>query len=292
MDNRPPKTMKLAKELVGLYYKSIESRMGGERRHLDSGFPVIDKQFPAWLHEDHLIVLAGRPGMGKSALAQQIAENVAMDDRSSVIASLEMSSHEIIERSISRRADVSVTKLKLATIKEEELDRITEAAKAISSLPLLVDDASFFIDELVKKLTRMADAILEEGLPKLGLVVVDYIQLVSAKAQNRTLEVGQVTRGLKRLAMQLHVPVIALSQLNRGVEGRDDKRPRLSDLRDSGEVEQDADFVAFLYREGIYQKTADHRTAEFIVGKNRHGVVGSVDLTFVGERIMFSGAVS
>jgi replicative DNA helicase len=151
-----------------------------------------------------------------------------------------------------------------------------------------VDDGSFDIAALVNKTKAAAAGLDRAGLPPLGLIVVDYLQLVSAKAANRTLEVGQVTNNLKRLAKELAVPVLALSQLNRAVEQRQDRRPTLSDLRESGQIEQDADLVLFLYRDEYYdENSADKGIAEVIAAKNRHGTTGTVKLAFVGERVAF-----
>jgi replicative DNA helicase len=156
-------------------------------------------------------------------------------------------------------------------------------------LPLIVDDANLGIEQLVEKTLAVKNSLEKMGLPPLGVIAVDYIQMVTAGGANRTLEIGQVTGGLKRLAKDLKVPVLALSQLNRAVENKTDKRPGLSDLRESGNIEQDADMVLFLYRDEYYNENSEDKgIAEVICGKNRHGATGTVKLAFVGERVMFS----
>lgn len=287
--NKPPKTMRRAGDLAEEYINALEARYTGEKHYLPSGFATLDKRIPGWLHEGHLIIIAGRPAMGKSAFAQQIAEFVAAQRRTVILFTLEMSGYEITERSLSRRSGIPIPTLKTAEhLTDNYWRRVTDALTQFAPLPLLIDDASFDIATLVSK-TRTAVASLEEAeLPSLGCIVVDYLQLVEAKAANRTLEVGVVTSALKRLAKELSVPIIALSQLNRGVENRTDKRPTLSDLRESGQIEQDADLVLFLYRDEYYnQDSLDKGKAEVITAKNRHGTTGKIELTFIGERVMF-----
>lgn len=287
--DKQPKTMRLSGEIASDYLKALDARFTGQKHHTSSGFPSLDKQLPAWLHEGHLIVIAGRPAMGKSAFSQQIAENVAGEQRTTIMFTLEMSSYEITERAMSRRTGIPVPKLKTANgLTERDWEKLVNAQAELMHLPFLIDDSTFGIDEIIAK-TKSASAALEKaGLPALGCVVVDYIQLVAAKAANRTLEVGQVTNKLKRLAKELSVPIVALSQLNRAVEGRNDRRPTLADLRESGNIEQDADLVLFLYRDEYYNAdSAEKGVAEIIAAKNRHGATAATKLAFHGEQVRF-----
>ena len=284
-----PKTMRQASDLANDYINVLDARASGERHYIDSGFKSLDRDVPAWLHEGHLIVIAGRPAMGKTAFAQQIAEFVAEKSLTSIFFTLEMSGYEITERSISRRSGVQIPDLKtVQSIDDERWSRITRALHDFGRLHLLVDDASFDAESLVKKAKAAAGRLSDSQLPALGCIVVDYIQLVEAHAANRALEIGQVTRALKRLARELKVPVLALSQLNRGVENRVNKRPNMSDLRESGNIEQDADLIMFLYRDDYYNAESEHAgTVEVIVAKNRHGSSGMTRLAFIADRVMF-----
>ena len=291
MNEKRPKSMKLAQELASTYLQSLDALLNGEKHHIASPFADLDKTIPAWLHEGHLIVVAGRPAMGKSVFAQMIAEHVAGQGKTALLYTLEMSSYEITERAVSRRSGIPIPDLKtIEKIAERDWPRITAAIAEFEVLPLLVDDGSFDIGELVHKSKAAAAGLAKSNLPPLGCIVLDYLQLVVAKAANRNLEITLVTSALKRLAKELAVPVIALSQLNRSVEGRPDRRPTLSDLRESGAIEQDADLVLFLYRDEYYTRDAcvEKGVAEVIVAKNRHGATGTAKLAFIGERVMFA----
>lgn len=288
MDDKSPKSMRRIADVVLDYIDALDARTAGERHYVPSGFANLDRRFGGWLHEGHLIILAGRPAMGKSALAQQIAENVAGHGKTVIFMSLEMSSYELVERSISRRSGIPVPTLKVGTLDTEQWGRVAEAMEQTMALPLLIDDASFDIAGLLAKVKAAAASLEKAGLPPLGLIVVDYLQMVTGKGINRTLEVGQVSGGLKRLAKELETPVLALSQLNRAVETRNDKRPTLADLRESGSIEQDADLVLFVYRDEYYNEASpDRGIAEIIAAKNRHGETGTAKLAFIGERVQF-----
>lgn len=286
--NSMHKTMRTAGDLILEYAQSLDARQRGEKHHSPSGFADLDKQFGAWLHAGHLIIVAGRPAMGKSVFAQQLAENIAEQQRTAIIFTLEMSGYEIIERSLSRRSRVSIQSLKTAELVGDELSRVVDSFVHVSRLPLLIDDASLDVTSLVEKTKNTAAALEKKELPPLGCIVIDYLQLVGAKAANRTLEIGKITSSLKKLAKELSVPVIALSQLNRGVENRTEKRPSLADLRESGNIEQDADLVLLIYRDDYYNKDSEFAgTAEIIAAKNRHGSNGFVRLVFCGENVEF-----
>lgn len=282
--------MRQARELAADYLTGFDALLLGQKKHMDSGFTTVDRQIPGWLHEGHLIIVAGRPAMGKSAFAQQVCEAVATQDKATILFSLEMSCKEITERSVARRARVSIPKLKTGEgVTPADRVAVNTALESYSGLPFFVDDTTFDIAEMVTKTKAEAAGFLKKGLPRLGCVVVDYLQLAQAKGANRNLEIGQITGALKRLAKELSVPVLALSQLNRAVEGRTDRRPTLSDLRDSGNIEQDADLVLYVYRDDYYDPvSADKGLAEIGTLKNRHGATGIAKLAFKGEHVTFS----
>lgn len=269
------------------------------RRHLgeapdfhQSGFETLDKEFPGWLHNGHLIVVAGRPGSGKSVFCQQVAEAVART-KTVLFVSFEMSCSELAERAIARRSGVSLPRLR--TAKDLLVDDFTSISNALcdfSRLALRVSDEGQTIDALVDRVLQYPGELSALELPSLGLIVVDYLQLIPSSDRrgggNRALEVGAVSRSLKRLAQDLKVPVLAAAQINRETENRPDKRPGLGDLRESGSIEQDADLVAFLYRDELYNvNSPDKGMVEFLVRKNRHGASGTVKLAFRGENVSF-----
>lgn len=254
------------------------------KKGMSSGFPSLDRVIYG-LMPSSLILLAARPGMGKTSFALNIASNAARinPEKKVAIFSLEMSREQLVERMLSSEGRVSADSLKTGKIERSEWRGINEAAEMLNSVELYIDDtAAMTIGEMKAKLRRMEN---------LGLVVVDYLQLMSTgrKDGNRVLEVSELTRNLKLLAKELNVPVITLSQLSRGTESRTDKRPMLSDLRESGSIEQDADVVLFLYRDAYY--TSDAETAdscECIIAKNRHGETGKVNLRWDGQYTRFS----
>ncbi|HVZ30358.1 MAG TPA: replicative DNA helicase [Asticcacaulis sp.] len=283
----------------------------GHLAGISTGLADLDKQIGG-LHKSDLIILAGRPSMGKTALATNIAMNIARHFayepqpdgtrktvRGGVVAfySLEMSGEQLAARLLADASSVSSDKMRKGEINAEEFVRLKEGAMEISASPLYIDDTGGLS---LAKLTARARRLKRTA--GLDCIVVDYLQLVtvgdSSSAQNRVQEVSTITMGLKALAKELQVPVIALSQLSRQVEQRDDKRPQLSDLRESGSIEQDADIVMFVYRESYYLGRAEPRegseehlkwqedmdrvrgTAEVIIGKQRHGPIGTVRLSF------------
>lgn len=290
--SEPPNSMRLAGAIVTEYLSALDQRALGAVRHVPTGLASIDRQLPAVLYEGHLVILAGRPAIGKTALAQQIAENVAAANRSVFFFSLEMSGYEVTERAVSRRSGIPVAQLKMGEVDSQAWSRLLQAADMFGRLPMLIDDASFDIKGLVANAKAAAAGLADRGLPPLGAIFVDYLQLVSSNAANRMLEVGQVTAGLKQLACELSVPVVVLSQLSRGVEARVDKRPTMADLCESGSIERDADLILFIYRDEYYNdNSAECGVAEIIVGKNRHGSTSTVKLAFMGERVLFGDLV-
>lgn len=249
-----------------------------------SGFAQLDA-ITTGLNRTDLIVLAARPAMGKSALALNIAVNCCKSTkRDVVIFSLEMGKEQLVSRMLASEGRVNNTLLRSGDMKQEDWDKVAEAADVLSQLPIYLDDgAGVTVPQMKAKLRRMRN---------LGLVVIDYIQLMQSpnKHTSRVTEVSEITRQLKLMAKELNVPIIALSQLSRSSEKREDKRPMLSDLRESGSIEQDADIIMFLYRDAYYaDSTEDKSVAECIVAKNRHGQTATVKLSWIGEYTLFSG---
>jgi replicative DNA helicase len=275
------------------------SRKGVSLTGTPSGFKDLDS-LTGGFQPGNLIILAARPAMGKSALAMNIAQNAALgkgtEGRGSVpvaVFSLEMSQVEIVHRLLGAEAKISGDALRKGQVKSE-WRRVLQASERLSQAPLWIDDSSDLgIHELRAKVRR-----LKGRVPDLGLVIVDYLQLMRADdpSDNRVLQIGAISRGLKLLAGELRIPVIALSQLSRRLEERHDKRPMLSDLRESGSIEQDADVVMFIYRDEVYNKDEDGDgdefesnagKAELIMGKHRNGPIGTVNLAWQGQFARF-----
>ncbi len=259
------------------------SQSKAEVTGLATGFLEIDKLMSG-LQENELIILASRPGMGKTAFAMNVACNVAINEKKTVaVFNMEMSSEQLAMRMLSSIGQIDGFKIRTGRLEHNDWKRINEAISRLSDAKLFIDDTpGMTIGEIRAKCRRLASQ--EDGL---DLIVIDYLQLVGGPSKysgNRQMEVSEISRSLKTLAMELKVPIIALAQLSRLVEGREDKKPILSDLRESGSIEQDADIVAFLYREDYYKKDAaiDDYTSksEFIMKKNRSGPVGNVNLIF------------
>jgi len=257
---------------------------GSDLTGLATGFVDLDKKL-AGLQPANLVVIAGRPAMGKSSLALNMAVNAAAEDEPVAIFSLEMSKEEIVQRILS-----SVGKVDSMKIRSGQLGplwrRVVDAAGRMYQAPMFIDDSpAVTVTDIRAKCRRLKR---KRGL---SLIVVDYIQLMETTGgENRQQEIAQITRNLKNLARELAVPIIAMSQLNRSLESREDKRPRLSDLRESGSIEQDADVVMFIYRHEYYHpEDQDKRgTAEVIVAKHRAGATGPVEMTFQPEFTRFA----
>ena len=255
------------------------SKEGQSLTGTPSGFRDLD-EITGGFQPGNLIVLAARPAMGKSALATNIAENAAVDAGKAVaLFSLEMSDGELAQRFIASRGKISGESLRKGRVKPEQWPKVLAATEKLTKAPLFVDDSSDLgVLELRAKARR-----LHQRHP-LGLLIVDYLQLMRAEdpRDGRVEQVGKMSRGLKILARELHIPVIAISQLSRAVEARPDKRPLMSDLRESGNIEQDADLVMFVYRDEYYNKESEKQgIAEVLIGKHRNGPIGSVELTFL-----------
>jgi replicative DNA helicase len=251
------------------------------------------------LQKGELIIIAARPSMGKTALAINIAQNAAVrDDKVVAIFSLEMSRESLLRRMLAAQAGVDQRKLQTGFIPREDEQRLQSALEVLVESRIFIDDsAGATLAEMRAKARR-----LKQNSGRLDLIMVDYLQLMSATLpgasrkgyENRVQEVSAISRGLKAMAKELQVPVVALSQLSRSNEKRDDKRPMLSDLRESGSIEQDADVVAFIHRESYYNRddsdsTADKAKAEIIIAKQRNGPTGSVEMHWNSACVRFDG---
>ena len=286
---------------------------------ISTGLTDLDKKLGG-LHSSDLLILAGRPSMGKTSLATNVAFNIAKAYRKGLrpdgsegaieggvvgFFSLEMSAEQLAARILSEAAEVPSEQIRRGDMTEAEFRRFVEAAKALEACPLYIDDTpSIPIAQLAARARRL------KRTHGLDMLIVDYIQLVRGTSDNRVQEIGEISMGLKAIAKELNIPVIGLSQLSRQVESREDKRPQLSDLRESGSIEQDADVVMFVFREEYYkerEKPGDHDLeamakwteemerlhgrAEVIIGKQRHGPIGSIDLSFEGRFTRFGNLV-
>lgn len=289
----------------------------GDMAGISTGLVDLDKKLGG-LHKSDLLILAGRPSMGKTSLATNIAFNVAKAYKKGLLAdgtegavdggvvgfySLEMSAEQLAGRILAEASEISSHKIRQGDMTEEEFRRFVEAAKSLEACPLYIDDTPALpIAQLAARARRL------KRTHGLDVLIIDYLQLVrgTGKSDNRVNEVSEITMGMKAIAKELNIPVIALSQLSRQVESRDDKRPQLSDLRESGSIEQDADVVMFVYRgeyykerekpgeddmAGMEQWIADmerlHGKAEVVIGKQRHGPIGTVELAFEAQFTRF-----
>ena len=256
---------------------------------LSTGFTDLDN-LTTGLHGGELIIVAGRPSMGKTALAMNIAEACGVDQNKAVaIFSMEMGSEQIVTRLLGAVSKVNQQKMRTGKMDEDDWAKIADGLGRLNEAPLFIDEGSALNSYELRARARRLHRSTEGGL---GLIVVDYIQLMSAlggqQGENRATEISEISRSLKSLAKELNVPVVALSQLNRNVDSRPDKRPQMSDLRESGAIEQDADVIMFIYRDEVYNpESADKGIAEIILAKQRSGPIGTVKLTFVGEFTRF-----
>ncbi len=257
---------------------------------VSTGFGAMD-DMTAGLQRGELIVIAGRPSMGKTTLAVNIAENAAIGHQiPTAIFSMEMSAEQLTFRMIGSIGRVNQAGLRRGKLNDGDWSRIDSAVSMMSKAPIFIDDSAGLSPTEVRARARRL-----KREHNLGLIVVDYLQLmqVSGTVENRATEISEISRSLKALAKELDLPVIALSQLNRSVEQRADKKPVMSDLRESGAIEQDADVIIFIYREEIYDKETPRKgVADIIIGKQRNGPVGEFHLTFLGEFTKFENLVA
>jgi replicative DNA helicase len=257
---------------------------------LGSGFTDFD-QMTSGLQPADLIIVAGRPSMGKTTFAMNVAENVAIQSKVPVaVFSMEMPGESLAMRMMSSLGRIDQHRVRTGKLEDDEWPRLTSAVSILAEAPLFIDDTPALSPiELRARARRLKR---EHG--GLGLIVIDYLQLMQAPGQgeNRTTEISAISRGLKSLAKELEVPVIALSQLNRSLEQRTNKRPIMSDLRESGAIEQDADLVVFIYRDEVYNEDSqDKGSAEIIIGKQRNGPIGTVRMTFLGQYTKFENYI-
>ncbi len=282
----PEVTTEVTKEIQELYGQGNTDDVTG----LPTSYVKLDRMLTG-LHKGDLVIVAGRPSMGKTAFALNIAEYAGMVLQLPVaIFSMEMSATQLAKRFISSIGRIDAQKIRRARLDETDWAHFTDAVSTMAKAPVYIDDTpGLSVNELRARARR-----LDRKSGPLSLIVVDYLQLMTGMAksnsssENRATEIGEISRGLKNLAKEMNVPVIALSQLNRSVETRTDKRPMMSDLRESGAIEQDADVIMFIYRDVVYNKqTQDPNKAEIIIGKQRNGPTGVVDLRFDGEFTRF-----
>lgn len=296
LDDAERKILDIVKNRKSTEFKSIQEVMAsaeanleklaeskGEVTGLPTGWYDLDK-LTAGLHENQFIIVAARPAMGKTAFALNMATNVAINTGKTVaLFNLEMGAEQLASRIISSLGQIEGYKLQTGKLLNEDWKRVSEAISQLENTNIYIDDTpGITIGEIRAKCRRLSSS--EKGL---SLVIIDYLQLISGGRNygaNRQQEVSDISRSLKTLAMELHIPVIALAQLSRAVEGREDKRPLMSDLRESGSIEQDADIVSFLYRDDYYNKEArnDENTSisELIIAKHRNGPTATIELLF------------
>ncbi len=271
-------------EVVDEAYTRISELFNGNRElgGIPSGFSELDAKIGGLSRSD-LILIAARPGIGKTSLALNIASHVALKEKKGVaIFSLEMSGEQLVSRMISSLALVDSSRLRTGDIRPDEWTRLAEAVSILGDSPMKIDDnAGVTVQEIKAKLRREKD---------IGLVIIDYLQLMrsGSRSENRVQEVAEISRSLKIMARELDIPVVALSQLNRASESRKDKKPMLSDLRESGSIEQDADIVIFLYRDEDNPDLEARNIVNCSVAKNRHGATGTIDFLWSGQYTRFT----
>lgn len=276
------------KEILSESFERLEEFMkhGGNIRGVPTAFADLDAKL-AGLQESNLVVLAARPGIGKTTFALNIASNVAIQAKQGIgFFSLEMSKEELVDRLLVAKADIDAWRLKTGKLSDEDYRKLTAAMGELSEAPLFIDDTPGI--SILEMRTKARKLKAEKDIK---LIIVDYLQLADAgkKFDSRVNEVSYVSQGLKNLARELHVPVIALSQLSRAVEQRGTKKPQLADLRESGAIEQDADVVMFLYYEDETEDLLDtsKRMIKLYIAKHRNGATGEIDLMFRGDRVKF-----
>jgi replicative DNA helicase len=275
-----PQLMKAVEEKIEILRANPNGLAG-----LPTGFADLDK-LTTGLHGGDLVIVAGRPSMGKTSFALNIAEHVALyEKKAAAVFSMEMPAEQLALRVLSSFARIDMARLRGGDLQDRDWDRLVSQGGLIREAPLYIDETGALSPlDLRARARRMA------ARHKIALLVVDYIQLMQVPGikDNRTNEISEISRSLKALAKELDIPIIALSQLNRGVEQRDNKRPRMADLRESGGIEQDADVVMFIYRDEVYNRDSpDAGTAEIIIAKQRNGPLGTVKTAFLGQFTRF-----
>jgi replicative DNA helicase len=257
---------------------------------IPTGFSDLD-EITSGLQNADLIIVAGRPSMGKTSLAMNIAESVAVGQKLPVaIFSMEMAGEQLAMRMLASMSRINTHRIRTGKLNDEDWPRVTSTMSLLSQAPVFVDDTPDLTPMELRARARRLKR--EHGL---GLILVDYLQMMQAYEghENRATEISHITRALKNLAKELNIPLIAMSQLNRSLEQRPNKRPVMSDLRESGSIEQDADVILFIYRDEVYNEdSVDKGTAEIIIGKQRNGPIGTVRLTFLGQYTKFENYIS
>jgi len=282
MDMQPLLTQ-VVERIDMLYNRDNPSDVTG----VPTGFTDLDKM-TSGLQPGDLVIVAGRPSMGKTSLALNMAEHVALESGLPVgVFSMEMGASQLVMRMLGSVGRLDQHKVRTGRLADEDWRKLTDAVGRLNDAPIHIDETAALNSLELRARARR----LHRQYGKLGLIVVDYLQLMSASSQgeNRATEISEISRGLKALAKELNVPVVALSQLNRSLEQRPNKRPVMSDLRESGAIEQDADLILFIYRDEVYnQDSPDKGKAEVIIGKQRNGPIGTVTLVFQGEYTRFA----
>ncbi|OVE81315.1 replicative DNA helicase [bacterium K02(2017)] len=276
------------KDLVKTSYKNLETLYENQSSitGVRTGFTDLDKM-TAGLQPADLIIIAGRPSMGKTAFVLNLVENAAkLDDAKVAVFSLEMSKDSLVTRMLTSQARIDSMKVRTGDVQESDWSKLLQAAEGLSNMKVFIDDQPAQTSLDVRAKCRR----LAKEMKGLDLIVIDYLQLMrgATKTQSREQEISEISRSLKALAKELNCPVIALSQLNRSLESRVNKRPMMSDLRESGAIEQDADIIAFIYRDVVYDpETPDKNVAEIIIGKQRNGSIGTCRLSFLNQFVRF-----
>ena len=292
VNNRRASEFRTIKDVLQETQNNLEilSKTKGDITGVPTGWYDIDK-ITSGLHENELIIIAARPAMGKTAFALNLATNVALNTNKSVaLFNMEMGAEQLANRMISSLGQIEGRKLSTGNLANEDWKRVGEAISRLSDTKIYMDDTpGITIGEIRSKCRRLANS--KDGL---SIVIIDYLQLVSSSINyggNRQQEVSDISRSLKTMAMELKVPVVALAQLSRGVESRENKRPIMSDLRESGSIEQDADIVSFLYRDDYYNKdkanSSNTSVSEFIIAKHRNGPTATIELLFKRDTSTF-----
>jgi replicative DNA helicase len=285
----PPLLTQVVEKIETLYGRDNSSDVTG----MATGFTDLDRM-TSGLQPGDLVIVAGRPSMGKTAFSINIAENVALDSKLPVaIFSMEMGASQLATRMLGSVGKLNQHDLRTGKLQDDDWGRLTHALGRLNDAPIFIDESAALSALEIRARSRR----LSRQHGKLGLIVVDYIQLMGSNAgkasENRATEISEMSRSLKALAKELQVPVVALSQLNRSLEQRPNKRPVMSDLRESGAIEQDADLILFIYRDEVYNSDSpDKGKAEIIIGKQRNGPIGKVELAFRGEYTRFDNLAS
>jgi len=283
LDKGQTNSVQTASALLPMFVNNLDDRFTkGVMPGLSTGFKDLD-DITLGFGSSNLVIIAGRPGMGKSVLGMNIARYTALEGKNALLFSLEMEAEELMQREIAALSGISLTSIRTGDIKDHEWPKMTGAIEKMNTDNLLIDDSpSITVAQIAARSRRI---MKRQGL---DIIIVDYLQLVTGEGDSQTHQIELISKGLKRLAKELKIPVVALSQLNRELEKRPNKRPIMSDLRQSGAIEQDADIILFVYRDEYYNEdSADKGLAELIIAKQRNGPTGMLKLVFEGQFCRF-----